>query len=70
MGEPEVTFSELRSLVMDPDRPRRMFLSTGMPLPGANVIKTPEEVTIFHSLFGLIHQKLHMFRRALVPASG
>ncbi|XP_003742668.1 mitochondrial import inner membrane translocase subunit Tim22 [Galendromus occidentalis] len=44
--QPPLSFAELRTLVMDPDRPKRMFLSTGIALPGANVIKTPEEVRV------------------------
>lgn len=41
---PPVTFAEMRAMVLDPDRPRRTIAVKGVNLPGANFLKSPQEV--------------------------
>ncbi|OQR74399.1 mitochondrial import inner membrane translocase subunit Tim22-like [Tropilaelaps mercedesae] len=41
-----VTFAEMRAMVLDPDRPQRSMMVKGVNLPGANYLKTPEELRV------------------------
>ncbi|XP_022646789.1 mitochondrial import inner membrane translocase subunit Tim22-like isoform X2 [Varroa jacobsoni] len=43
---PPVTFAEMRAMVLDPDRPRRTIAVKGVNLPGANFLKSPQELRV------------------------